>query len=167
MTLPAVGADDHVRGDPKAPLTLVEYGDYECPYCGEAETVLAELREQFGDRLRLVFRNFPLQQIHPYAVGAALVAEAAHGEGFWRLHDLLYANQDSLDERSLLAFAREAGVSEEAATRALAGATLDKVQRDLDGGQRSGVQGTPTFFVNGRLHEGEWRGGALAEALLA
>ncbi len=147
-------------------MTLVEFGDYECSFCAMAQQTVKALQAEFGGRLRFVFRNFPLVEMHPNALAAALVAEAAGPDQFWRLHDLLYANSGDLSPESLLGYAREAGFTEATALEALNGATLDKVQRDLDSGTSSGVQGTPAFFVNGRLHEGEWRGQALAQALL-
>jgi protein-disulfide isomerase len=167
MTLtPPVTDADHVQGDSSAAMTLVEFGDYECSFCAAAQETIKSLQNQFGGRLRFVFRNFPLVQIHPHALAAALVAEAAEPDRFWRLHDLIYANPGELETENLLAYAREAGVPDATVLEALNGATLGLVQRDLDSGELSGVQGTPAFFVNGRLHEGEWRGQVLAHALL-
>lgn len=167
MTLnPPVTREDHLRGDDDAPLTLVEFGDYECSFCAAAEETIRAVRTELGGRLRFVFRNFPLVQIHPRALAAALLAEAAEPDQFWRLHDLLYANADRLETEDLLAYAREAGLAEEKALAALDGATLGRVQEDVDSGDRSGVQGTPAFFVNGRLHVGDWSGQALTHALL-
>jgi protein-disulfide isomerase len=167
MTLmPPVTSADHVQGDSNPPMTLVEFGDYECSFCAMAQDTIKALQDEFGGRLRFVFRNFPLMQIHPNALAAALVAEAAEPDQFWRLHDLLYANPGRLDADSLLAYAVEVGVSEDKAHAALDGATLSRVQRDIDSGEASLVQGTPAFFVNGRLYEGEWQGQELAHALL-
>jgi len=167
MTLtPPVTSADHVQGDDSAPMTLVEFGDYECSFCAAAQDTIKALQYEFGGRLRFVFRNFPLLQIHPDALAAALVAEAAEPNQFWRLHDLMYANPGRLDADNLLAYAREVGVTEDKARAALDGATLSRVQRDIDSGESSRVQGTPAFFVNGRLHESEWQGQELAHALL-
>jgi len=147
-------------------MTLVEFGDYECSFCAVAQETVKALQEEFGGRLRFVFRNFPLVQIHPHALAAALVAEAAEPDQFWRLHELIYANPGQLETEDLLAYARAAGVPDVKALAALDGATLSQVQKDLDSGEMSGVQGTPAFFINGRLHEGNWSGQTLAEALL-
>jgi protein-disulfide isomerase len=167
MTLtPPVTSADHVQGDGNAPMTLVEFGDYECSFCAAAQDTIKALQDEFGGRLRFVFRNFPLVQVHPNALAAAMVAEAAETDQFWRLHDLMYANPDRLDVDNLLGYAREAGIPEDKARAALDGATLSRVQRDIDSGESSLVQGTPAFFVNGRLHEGEWQGQELAHALL-
>jgi len=167
MTLtPPVTSADHIQGDSRAVMTLVEFGDYECSFCAAAQNTIKALQSEFGGRLRFVFRNFPLVQIHPNALAAALVAEAADTGQFWRLHDLIYANPNDLDADSLLAYAREAGVSDDKVLAALEGSTLSRVQRDIDSGELSRVQGTPAFFVNGHLHEGEWQGQALAHALL-
>ena len=163
---PPITNDDRMQGDNTATMSLLEFGDYECSFCAVAHQTVKALQAEFGGRLRFVFRNFPLVEMHPNALAAALVAEAADPDQFWQLHNLIYANSGNLSRESLLAYAREAGVAEATALAALNGATLDKVQRDLDSGTLSGVQGTPAFFVNGRLHEGEWRGEALAHALL-
>lgn len=142
---------DHVRGPDDAPVTLVEYGDYECPYCGKAQQVLAELAGRYGDRLRLVFRHFPLTDLHPRAIPAALLAEAASDAGrFWEMHDLLFENQRALNGSDLAGYARSFGVNPwpEAARY------KKRIHADVESGRRSGVRGTPTFFVNGIRYEG-------------
>ena len=163
---PQVTSADHVRGDVSAMMTLVEFGDYQCSFCATAVDNIKALQDELGGRLQFVFRNFPLTQIHPNALAAALVAEAAHPSQFWDLHDLLYANSGQLDPDSLVAYAREAGVSEDKALAALDGSTLSRIQQDIDSGEASGVQGTPAFFVNGRRYDGDWQGRGLAHALL-
>jgi protein-disulfide isomerase len=158
---PPVGPEDHVRGPETAPITLVEYGDYECPYCGRAYPVIKRLQRQLGDALKFAFRNFPLNQSHPHAQHAAEAAEsvaARAGEpAFWEMHDLLYENQRALEDTDLLAYASSLGVEETALAEDLAsGAMATRIHRDFRSGVRSGVNGTPTFFVNGRRYDGDW-----------
>ncbi len=156
---------DHVRGPEDAPVTLVEYGDYECPYCGRAHPVVKEALERAGGRLRFVFRHFPLDSVHPGARLAAEAAEAAGAQGmFWEMHDLLYANQDRLSEGDLVRHAAHLGLDagrfeEDLASRRHAA----RVSEDRAGGERSGVGGTPTFFLNGV----RYRGSLDADSLLA
>ncbi len=149
--LPPVTVRDHVLGPDDAPVTLVEYGDFECPYCGRAVDVVRRLREEYGERLRFVFRHFPLREVHPHAVAAAIVSEAAADEGrFWDMHDILFANQLALTDADLTAYGERLGVN--------AWADPDRHRRrvnsDREEGERSGASGTPTFFVNGTLHDG-------------
>jgi protein-disulfide isomerase len=148
---------DHVRGPLHAPVTVVEYGDFECPYCGQAEPVIRELLEDFGD-VRYVWRHLPLNDVHPNAQLAAEAAEAAADEGaFWEMHDLLLAHQDALRPADLLHYAAQLGLDLERFTTALnnhAGAA--RVAEDVDSADLSGVLGTPTFFVNGRRHHGAY-----------
>ncbi|MBS7545318.1 DsbA family protein [Ancylobacter oerskovii] len=152
---PPVGPDDHGQGPADAPVTLVEYGDYECPYCGEAYPVLKAVQAEMGDRLRFVFRNFPLTQQHPHAGRAAEFAEAAAAIGrFWEAHDLLYERQDALDQASLHAYARMIGLDDAHLAAAFEGRYDEKIRRDFSGGLRSGVNGTPTLFVNGERYDG-------------
>jgi len=151
-----VGPDDHVRGPADAPLTLVEYGDFECPFCGVAYPVVKELEERYGDRLRVVFRSFPLQQ-HRYAQAAAEAAEFAADHGkFWELHDTLFEHQRALDEPHLLGFARALGLDEAALAQALREHTYAGIVEDVKhGGEESGIPGSPAFFLNGVLFEDE------------
>ena len=147
---------DHIRGNPDAAVTLVEYGDYQCPYCGAAHPVVQRVERFFGDRLRFVFRHFPLSQIHPFAEPAAETAEFAGAHGrFWEMHDALYENQRQLSPPLLFALATGLGLSQielrDALTR---GTYTPKVQADFIGRVRSGVNGTPTFFINGQRHDG-------------
>jgi protein-disulfide isomerase len=166
-----VTPDDHIRGDDKAPVTLVEYGDYECPYCGLAQTSVERVQKQFGRQLRSVFRHFPLTQIHPYAQSAAETAEFAGAhERFWDMHDGLYENQDQLGISLLFSLAEALDLSGRELRGALeSGQYAPKVHGDLLGGVRSGVNGTPTFFINGRRHEApfdyEYLAGAIDNAL--
>ncbi|GAA0592921.1 Na+/H+ antiporter NhaA [Actinomadura livida] len=160
--LPPVTARDHVRGPDDAPVALVEYGDFECPYCGRAVDTIRRLQEQYGDRLRYVFRHFPLREVHPHAVSAAVVSEAAADRGrFWEMHDLLFANQLALTDADLTSYAERLGVE--------AWADLarhrERVNTDREAGERSGASGTPTFFVNGTLHEGPHDQAGLAAAI--
>jgi protein-disulfide isomerase len=147
---------DHAIGSPNAPVTLVEYGDYECPYCAAAHPVVKRLRATLGDRLRFVFRNFPLNNVHAHAGIAAQAAEAAAAQGkFWPMHDLLYAHQATLAEHSMDEFALRAGLEIYKFNADLASSRFaQRVRDDFEGGQRSGVTGTPTFFINGARYTG-------------
>ena len=155
LTVP-VDERDHVHGPSTAPVTLVEYGDYECPFCGAAHRVVHELRRMLADDLRFAFRHFPLTQIHHRALGAALAAEAAGAQGrFWDMHDLLFANQQSLGHEAYLAFARTLALDLGRFTRDTEQETYaPRVREDFMSGVRSGVNGTPTFFINGVRHNG-------------
>jgi len=166
LVLP-VGARDHIRGPSNAPVTLVEYGDYQCPYCGLANPIVDEIRRELGDGLRFVFRNFPLTEVHPHAEHAAEIAEAAGAHHkFWEMHDLLYAHQDALDDRSLAEYAASLGVAAAEIKRALAQhAYSDRVREDFMSGVRSGVNGTPTFFINGVRHDGSYERDVLLAAI--
>lgn len=167
LTLPA-GARDHASGGGgDAPLTLVEYGDFECPQCAQAFGVIKELQAAFGARLRFVFRHFPLTNVHPHAQRAAETAEWAAASGkFWEMHDALFADRAHLADRDLLARARALGL--DAADLERAWAThryVPRVKEDFLSGLRSGAAGTPTFFINGARHEGAWDAVALTRAL--
>jgi protein-disulfide isomerase len=153
-----VSAHDHIRGPMNAPVTLVEYGDYECPFCGAAHGVVNAIQAQVPDDLRFVFRHFPLTTMHPHAMAAAESAEAAGAQGkFWPMHDTLYENQQQLEPEDLLAYARALDLDLESFSRDLVGHVYaPKVREHFMGGVRSGVNGTPTFFVNGIRHEGSW-----------
>ena len=162
-----VGSDDHIIGPDSAGLTLVEYGDFECSYCALAAPVVSELRQLFGESLRFVFRNMPLTELHPHAERAAEAAEAAALQGrFWEMHDLLFEHRTDLSDAALLRCAAQAGANADAVADALRlGTTRAKVERDVEGGIRSGVIGTPTFFVNGTRYEGSWSLEPFAEYL--
>jgi protein-disulfide isomerase len=155
---PPVGADDHAAGPDDAAVTLVEYGDYECPYCGMAYPIVKAARRRLGRRLRFVFRNFPLAQIHEHAQHAAEAAEAAAAQGkFWEMHDAIFEHQHALTDPDLLRYAEQRGLDLERVARALdAGTYTRRVRDDFRSGVRSGVNGTPTFFVNGHRFDGPW-----------
>ena len=147
---------DHVRGPLASPVTLVEYGDYECQYCGQAYYVVKDLGQRVGSPMRFVFRNFPLTTIHPHAERAAEAAEAAGAQGkFWEMHDLLFENQQSLEDRDLMEYAAKVGLDIPRFVREMReGRYLNRIREDFLSGARSGVNGTPTFFINGLRHDG-------------
>jgi diadenylate cyclase len=154
--LEPVGTRDHARGPKDAPVTLVKYGDYECPYCGEAHPVLKELQERVGEQVRFVFRHFPLDTVHPRARRAAQAAEAAASQDrFWEMHDLLYERQGELGEEDLMRYAAELGLDLERFEEDL---TSDdhawRIEEDRLGGDRAGVRGTPALFLNGVRYKG-------------
>ena len=151
-----VGPEDHGQGDPNAKCTLVEYGDYECPHCGRAYPIVKRLQKHFGKRLFFVFRNFPLGQMHSHAEPAAETAEFAGAEGkFWEMHDLLFENQDRLGNALLRGLTEELGLDPAELLQALEERKyLARVRADFSGGVRSGVNGTPTFFINGQRNDG-------------
>jgi protein-disulfide isomerase len=153
-----VSAADHAEGPVDAPITLVEYGDYQCPYCGKAYPIVKRLQKKLGNNLRFVFRNFPLSQIHPDALDAAKAAEAAALQGkFWEVHDALYEDQQNLHLEGIFSMAREAGVDLDRLDKDMGSeAVVDRVAGDFESGLRSGVNGTPTFFVNGERYDGDW-----------
>jgi protein-disulfide isomerase len=151
-----VGPEDHLRGPADARVTLVEYGDFECPYCGMVYPVVKALEEKYASKLRVVFRSFPLAQ-HPHAQAAAEAAEFAADHGkFWELHDVLYEHQGALDEPHLLGYARDLGLDAQALTTALREHTYAGIVEDVkEGGEASGIPGTPAFFLNDLLFEDE------------
>jgi protein-disulfide isomerase len=166
LVLP-VGARDHLAGPETAPVTLVEYGDYQCPYCGKAYPIVKQVRERLGSQLRFVFRNFPLTRIHPEAQHAAEAAESAGAQGaFWQMHDRLFERQFALDDDHLIEYATELGLNAERLGGEIAAGThVARVREDFMSGVKSGVNGTPTFFINGMRHDGAWDFESLLEAL--
>lgn len=163
-----VNAQDHVQGPESAPVTLVEYGDYECPYCGQAYPVIKAVQRALGDQLRFVFRNFPISELHPDAVAAAEFAEAAAQAGkFWQAHDMLYERQNALTQGDLFAYGDELGLSAQVLYRAFGGAFDSKIEADFSGGVRSGVNGTPTLFINGARYDGARDADSLVAVLTA
>jgi protein-disulfide isomerase len=151
-----VTRSDHTLGSDDAPATLVEYGDYECPHCGRAYPIVNAVLEHFGDQLLYVYRHFPLSQIHPNAEPAAETGEfaGAHGQ-FWEMHNGLFENQYRLGVPLLVELAEELGLSSDELLNSLRrGQYAPKVREHFIGGVRSGVNGTPTFFINGERHEG-------------
>ncbi|MCW2742332.1 MAG: oxidoreductase [Blastococcus sp.] len=160
--------DDHVFGDPEAPVTVLEYGDYECPYCAAAAPVLRELVEESGGQVRLVFRNFPISDAHPYALTAALAAEAAGAQGaFWPMHERLFSRQDRLDDAALHAYAEELGLDGDRVVGEAAQPFADKVEADFAAALAAGVGGTPTLFIDGDRYSGRLELGALRRATAA
>jgi protein-disulfide isomerase len=158
--------DDHVLGDPAAPVTVLEYGDYECPYCAAAAPVLRQLVEESDGQVRLVFRNFPIADRHRYALTAALAAEAAGAQGgFWPMHELLFVKQDRLNDASLRHYAEILGLDPDRVVGEPAQQFGDKVEADFAAGLAAGVAGTPTVFVNGRQFSGRVEIGALRRAV--
>ncbi len=165
--LPDVTDADWRDGPDDAPVTLVEYGDFECPYCGAAYSMVKQVQAQMGNRLRFVFRHFPITSSHPHAQLAAEAAEVAGAQGkFWPMHDLLYANQSHLARADLDRYAQQLGLDMAAFEAALEQRTYkDKVRDSFRRGVRARVQGTPTFFINGRRYDGEQTAEALIPAL--
>jgi len=157
LTLP-VGDRDHLQGPPDAAVTLVEYGDYECPHCGRAYPIVKEVQKQMGRRLRFVYRNFPLRETHPHAQHAAEAAEAAGAQGkFWEMHDRLFERQFALDDDALIEYAGDLGLDVARFRRELADRVYEpRVREDFRSGMLSGVNGTPTFFINGARHDDTW-----------
>lgn len=157
LTLP-VGQRDHIQGLDTAPVALVEYGDYECPYCGDANPIIKEVEKNLGNKLRFIFRNFPITQIHPHAQHAAEAAEAAAAQNkFWEMHDYLYEHQQALDDNHLEKYASKLGLDLTQFNRDMAShAYAQRVREDFLSGVRSGVNGTPTFYINGIRYNGPW-----------
>jgi protein-disulfide isomerase len=157
LTTP-IGPEDHTIGPPTARVTLVEYGDYECPFCGRAHPVVQQILRLLPDDLLFAFRHFPLTQIHSHALDAAIAAEAAGAQGrFWEMHNLLFTHQDRLAARDLLVLARNIDLDLEQFAEDLTQRKYEpRVRRDFQSGIRSGVNGTPTFFINGVRHNGSW-----------
>jgi protein-disulfide isomerase len=158
LTLPVSSERDHAQGPDTAPLTLVEYGDYECPYCGQAYPIIKNIQERLEDKLRFIFRNFPITQVHPHAQHAAEAAESAGLQNkFWEMHDYLYEHQQELDDNHLRQYASAlrmdvARFDDEMAKHIHAG----RVREDFMSGIRSGVNGTPTFYINGIRYDDSW-----------
>jgi protein-disulfide isomerase len=166
MTLP-VGPRDHAQGAVDAPVTLVEYGDYECPHCGRAYPIVKEVQRRLGSRLRFVFRNFPLSESHPHAQHAAEAAESAGAHGrFWEMHDTLFEHQRALLDRHLVEYATSVGLDPTVFEEELRShAHKARVREDFMSGIRSGVNGTPTFFINGVRFDDSWDADTLTDAL--
>ena len=153
-----VTSEDHIQGPENAAATFVEYGDYECPHCGTAYPIVKRVQKHFGKQLRFVFRNFPLSEIHPHAESAAETAEfaGAHGK-FWEMHDGLFEKQERLGLPLYMELSEELSLSPEELEQALKDGTYrNRVRADFSSGVRSGVNGTPTFFINGKRHDGSF-----------
>jgi len=166
LTVP-VSAEDHQVGPEDAPVTLVEYGDFQCPHCGAAHPMLRQVRQAMGDELRFVYRHFPLTEIHEFAGAAAEASESADAQGsFWPYHDRLFTHQDALSPADLVAHAEALGLDGDRVKRDLeSGAWTEQVREDFIGGVRSDVNGTPTFFINGRRYDGPYELEPLLDAL--
>lgn len=154
----AVSKKDHIQGSLDAPLVLVEYGDFECVHCGRAYGIVQHIQHHFGKDLAFVYRSFPLAEVHPHAQHAAEAAEAADASGkFWEYHDILFEHQDALDDSYLVDYANELEIPENDFVAAMEKEQYaDKVQESFMGGVESGVNGTPSFFVNGSRYDGDW-----------
>ena len=163
----AVSPADHAIGLETAPITLVEYGDYECPDCLNAQPIVADLRRRLGDRLRVVFRHYPLSSIHPRASAAAVAAEAAAAQQrFWDMHDALFRHQRELAEIDLTHLALRIGLELYRFQRDVdSAASAKRIRDDFDGGARSGVRGTPTFFINAHRYRGAIDADAMMTAM--
>lgn len=158
---------DHTRGNGDAPLQLVMFGDFQCPFCLGAQSILRRVRERLGDQLLFGFRHLPIPERHPLAPLAAEASEAAAAQGgFWEFHDALYANQPKLSRETILEVARDLGLDVDRLTAEIeSGAHRDRIARDLASAEASGATGTPTFFVNGKRFFGAYDAGSLVEAL--
>ena len=167
LTMPVDEERDHVQGTKAAAVTLVQYGDYECPYCGQAYPIIKDVQARMEERLRFVFRNFPISTSHPHAEHAAEAAEAAAAQGrFWEMHDLLYERQRRLTDEDFHAYAEELGFDVERFDKEMAEHFhADRVHEDFMSGVRSGVNGTPTFFINGVRHDDSYEAEVLLQAL--
>ena len=167
LTLPVSEDRDHIQGAAEAPATLLEYGDYECPFCGAAYPIVKEVQSRLGDRLRFVFRNFPITTSHPHAELAAEAAEAADAQRkFWEMHDLLYESQQHLEAADLHRYAEQLGLDVGRFDNELARHVhAERVREDFMSGVRSGVNGTPTFYLNGVRHDGDYELETLLAAL--
>jgi protein-disulfide isomerase len=158
LATPVSDTRDHILGSRTAPVTLVEYGDYECPHCQAAHFMLQDLLTDLSDDVRLVFRNFPLTEIHPHAANAAEAAECAGAQGkFWAMHDMLFERQRALEDEDLVSYAVELGLDLDRFQQELFNHMhRPRVREDFLSGVRSGVNGTPSFFINGERHDGAW-----------
>jgi len=148
---------DHIHGSADGSIKLLEYGDYECPFCADAQLIVKEIQQRLGDDLLFAFRNFPLTNIHPHAEHAAETAEAAGAQGnFWGMHDILFENQAALDDEDLETYAAGLGLDETRLIREVASSVYaPRIRDDFKSGVRGGVNGTPTFFINGERYDGK------------
>jgi Na+:H+ antiporter, NhaA family len=167
LAVPVDPERDHITGPLDAPLELLEYGDYECPYCGLAQPVVAAVREMLGRRLRFAFRHFPIVSAHPHALHAAEAAEAAGAQdAFWEMHDELFGRQDALEDEMLVRYAVGLGLDRDRFVGDLASHRfVPRIREDVSSGTWSGVSGTPTFFVNGLRYDGVAESESLVELL--
>ena len=159
--------NDHYQGTPNAPIILVEYADYQCPYCKDAYFIVKKIEEQLGKDLGFVFRNFPLREMHPNAFHAAMAAESAGDQGrFWEMHDMLYENQNALEDADLIEYAKKLNLDIVQFEKDFSDKKhYQKIKNDMDSGMGNHVQGTPTFFINGKIFEGNWMSREFVKAL--
>jgi protein-disulfide isomerase len=164
---PPVTKIDHIQGETDAQITLVEYGDFQCPYCGAAYPIIKEIQQAFGKKLRLVFRHFPLSNVHEFAMPAAIASEAAENQHqFWEMHDLIYEQQEKLSRMGIIEFAMKLRLNIQEFKKDLQDPTLQqKVESDFESGVRSGVNGTPSFFINGTKYNGSYDYSSLSKAI--
>jgi protein-disulfide isomerase len=164
-----VSERDHSQGSPDAPITLVEYGDYECPHCGAVHPILKQILGEMGNGLRFVFRHYPLSAMHHHAMRAAEAAESAAAQGqFWPMHDVLFEHQQNLEDDAFVGYAQSLGLDLPRFKAEFSGHLhLPRVQEDFRGGVRSGVKGTPSFFINGIRYKGAYDFEPLLAALRA
>jgi protein-disulfide isomerase len=167
LTLPVDSSRDHIQGPPTAPVTLLEYGDYECPYCGQAYPIIKQVQKHLGSKLRFVFRNFPITQIHPHAQHAAEAGESAAAQNkFWEMHDHIYEHQQALDDNHLEKYAGKLGLDLVKFNNDISShAHARHIREDFLSGVRSGVNGTPTFYINGIRYNDSWDLETLLKAL--
>ncbi len=153
-----INKEDHVQGDKNAPVVRIEYGDFQCPYCRKAHYIVKGIQKELGDKVAFVFRNFPLTDLHPNALHAAIAAEVAGAQGkFWEMYDILFENQKFLDDSYLMQYAKIVGLNANEFEQDFEEDEFyDKVKDDYESGEHNGVEGTPTFFINGKLFEGNW-----------
>ncbi len=150
--------NDHIEGAYDAPIELIEYADFECSYCGKAYYVVKKIQQELGNDLKFIFKNFPLVELHPYALHAALATEAAGVQGkFWEMHDILFQNQELLEDRDILNYASKIGLDVARFEKDFGkDEYYRKVEDDYKSGVRKGVTGTPKFFINGKKYDGNW-----------
>lgn len=158
LSLPVDSSRDHIQGSDTAVVTLLEYGDYECPYCGQAYPIVKQIQNSFGEVLRFAFRHFPITQSHPHAQNAAEAAESAGSQNkFWEMHDYLYEHQHTLDDIQLEKYAKELGLDLNKFNQDMSEHVyLNRVKEDFLSGVRSGVNGTPCFYINGIRYDDSW-----------
>jgi protein-disulfide isomerase len=169
LSMPVSETRDHILGNPKAEITLVEYGDYQCPYCGEAYPIIKKVEQKYDDRLRMVFRNFPITELHSRAGFGAEMAESAGAQGkFWEMHDFLFERQASLNDENLFLNFAKATLGPDAdrlRDEVHRQAHSSRINEDFASGVRSGVNGTPTFFMNDYRHDGGYDFDSLTDAI--
>jgi len=166
---PPVNSKDHFQGDMNASIELVEYGDYQCPHCGHAYPIIKSIQNRLGDKLKFIFRNFPLAEVHPNAMNAAVAAETASSQGkFWEMHDIIFEHQEHLKDTDLIRYAARIGLNIQQFTSDFEKPQfLNKVDTDFESGVISGVNGTPSFFINGEKYNGSWEEEDLIQYLMS